>query len=459
MLLPEVRILQNLGDMLNDDLRMAVIPFTEVMHARLIAHRTALPEPTFAVGDSENNAWQQRRPYLGVFVYQPENSPKLMVGLGIAIPGKMGTDFERRVTVSDFTIAKPPVSIDGLRLRLGARYEHGINYGPAASDATARHLLAALRAEAPHLVTKLDELIGLLGRQLPDSQARTIRGHEKDGINTLLRASGHDHAAILRQAGLISGDGPYLASLPEEIRISTHDWLHFADWTGQDPDVNVPGARIYTSPVVEARAFGEGPQKLVIYNANNGVVENMSGVDLMYYNATDKSFIMVQYKDFAIEDSKKVIRPNARLDGQLKRMQQIDEQCNPSTNPIDIRLHHKPCFLKLCDPGDIGSDSVDMLKGMYLTREHFEVILNSREARGPRGGRVIGKMTPPRHLDNDTFTRLLGYGWIGSSGVSTDFVRQQVWDSLLQRGSVVIGAHLGEWPLGNGYGRLRSADA
>jgi hypothetical protein len=437
---------------------VAVIQVTEVMHNRLIANPTVLSEPTFAVDDSLNNKWELRRPYLGVFVYQAARLPKRVVALGIAIPGKMDTDFERVITVSNFTVAKPPVAVDKISKRLGKQYAHAVNNGPATSDASARQLLAALRAGAPHLVTQLDALIGLLGSQLPDGQARTIRSHEKDGINTILRAYGHDHAAILRQGGLISGDAPYLASLPEELRISTHDWLHFRDWTGQDPDVNVPGARIYTSPVVEARAFGEGPQQLVIYNANNGTVENMSGVDLMYYNATDRSFVMVQYKNFTIEDSKKVIRPDSRLDGQLRRMRRVDEQSKPGTDPIDIRLHHKPCFLKLCDPGDIGSDSVDMIKGIYLTREHFETILNSPEARGPRGGRVIGLMTPPRHLDNDMFTRLLAYGWIGSCGVGTDFVRQQVWDSLQQRGSVVIGAHLGNWPLGNGYGRQRSTN-
>jgi hypothetical protein len=93
-----------------------------------------------------------------------------------------------------------------------------------------------------------------------------------------------------------------------------------------------------------------------------------------------------------------------------------------------------------------------MIKGLYLMREHLELVLESPEARG----RVINKMTPPRHLDNDTFTTLLRYGWIGSCGTGTDFVREQVWKSLGGRGSVMIGTHSNGWPLGNGYGRQRS---
>jgi hypothetical protein len=260
---------------------------------------------------------------------------------------------------------------------------------------------------------------------------------------------------------MLSPDRPYLAALPRENAISTHDWLHFDDFISHDPPGNLPGVRIHTAPIVEARVYDEGPQQLVIYNANASSLEDVTGVDLMYYNATDQSFVMVQYKDFAIndDDSRKVIRPDPRLYDQLRRMREIDDQCKPSSDPMDIRLHPKPCFLKLCDPSDVGGDSVDMIKGMYLTREHFEAVLRSPRALGPRGGRVIGKMTPPRHLDNDTFTTLLRYGWIGSCGVGTNLVREQVWNSLSQRGSVIIGAHLGDWPLGNGYGRRRAATA
>lgn len=441
------------------DVRVAVIRMTEVMHARLIDSPSALPEPAFGVVDSINNQWQQRRPYLGVFTYQAGRSAEQVAGIGVAIPGKMSGDYERRVAVTDFTIASPRVSIGRLRRRLGRKYENAVDAGPAASDESARQLIVALRAVAPHLAQPLDGLIETLGRHVADSQTKTIRTHEKDAVNLLLRASGFESGPILREAGMISPGRPYLAGLPRENAIITHDWLHFEDWVRLDPDINLPGVMVHESPIIEARAYGQGRQQLLIYNANNSRLEDVMGMDLMYYNATDRSFVMVQYKDFTVDDndSKKVIRPDARLDDQLKRMRELDEQCKPSPDPMDIRLHAKPCFLKLCDPEDVGSDSVDMIKGVYLTREHFEAVLNSPEARGPRGGRVINKMTAPRHIDNDMFTTLLRYGWIGSCGVGTDFVREQVWNSVSQRGSVVIGAHLQNWPLGNGYGRQRAA--
>ena len=367
----------------------------------------------------------------------------------------MGADFERRLTVNDFARVNRPVGLDKLRKRLGEQFADALNEGPSRSDARARRLIAALRAEAPYLNNRLDELVNMSSRSFPGGHAGEIRYYEKDGINTLLRAFGHDHT-VLREAGLVSPDTPYLAALPDENRMINHDWLHFRDWIGRDSEPQIPGVRKFTPPVVEARSFRTGKQELIIYNANNGRVEDMSGVDLMYYNSHDKCFVMIQYKKFSVEGSGQVIRPDNRLDSQLARMKKIDDQCEPGTDAIDIRLYAKPCFLKLCHQEDPAADSIDMIKGMYLSREHFELILNSPGGRGPRGGRRIGEMTPPRHLDNDTFTRLLAYGWIGSCGVGSDFVREQVWNSLQQRGAVVFGTHLSERPLGNGYGQLRS---
>jgi hypothetical protein len=432
---------------------------TEVMHAKLVESRSARSEPTFGVADSINNVWQQRRPYLGVFTHSAGRSAERVVGIGVAIPGKMSGDYERGIAVSDLTLAEPSVSIGRLRRRLGRKYEHALNAGPTASDEAAQQLIAALRDVAPYLAQPLDRLIETLGRHVADSETRMVRNHEKDAFNQLLRMGGFDYGPVLRAAGVISPDQPYLAGVPREGGIITHDWLHFEDWTAHDPGINLPDVLVHESPIVEVRAYGQGQQQLVIYNANNNHLEDVTGVDLMYYNETDRSFVMVQYKDFAVdeEESRKVIKPDTRLDDQLRRMREVDDQCKPNMDPMDIRLHPKPCFLKLCDPRDVGGDSVDMLKGLYLTREHFELILESPEARGPRGGRVINKMTPPRHLDNDTFTTLLRYGWIGSCGTGTDFVREQVWKSLSERGSVMIGTHSNGWPLGNGYGRQRSA--
>lgn len=79
---------------------------TEVMHAKLVVSPSLLQEPTFGVADSINNVWQQRRPYLGVFTHKDGRSERV-VGVGVAIPGKMTGHYERAIAASDFTIADP----------------------------------------------------------------------------------------------------------------------------------------------------------------------------------------------------------------------------------------------------------------------------------------------------------------------------------------------------------------
>jgi len=442
----------------SEEVRAAVITVTDVMRERLVNVPTKISEPTFGVRESWDPPWNRGRSYLRVFTdFDGRAGHDLVVGLAIVIPGKKEFDFERRVTVSDFTEVAPYVDTSRLRARLGRQFADALNEGPSSSDARARRLIDALRAEAPNLSDLLDELTGKISRRLPDGHAGEIRAHEKDGVNTLLRAFGPDHA-ILREAGLVSPDAPFLSAIPDETRMINHDWLHFRDWFSSDPEPQVHGTLKFIPPVVEFASFRTGKQELLVYNANNGRVEDITGVDLMYYNAHDKCFVMVQYKKFELEGSEQVIRPNDRLCSQLSRMKKIDDQCEQSADAMDIRLHPKPCFLKLCQQEDPAIDSIDMIKGMYLTREHFELILNSPGRRGPRGGRRINETTPPRHLDNNTFTRLLAYGWIGSCGVGTEFVREQVWNSLRQRGSVVFGTHAGSRPLGNGYSQQRDND-
>jgi len=187
----------------------------------------------------------------------------------------MSADYERRVTITSFTIAKPFVSVGKLRRRLGRKYEHAVNIGPAASDESAQQLITALRSTAPHLSQPLDSLIEFLERHTADSETKIVRTYEKDSVNLLLRASGLDHGLILREAGMISPDQPYLAGLPRENAVSTHDWLHFQDWVSLDPDANLPGVRIHESPVSEVRTYGTGPEQLLIYNANSSRLEDV----------------------------------------------------------------------------------------------------------------------------------------------------------------------------------------
>ncbi|WP_432198789.1 hypothetical protein [Streptomyces sp. bgisy027] len=88
---------------------------------------------------------------------------------------------------------------------------------------------------------------------------------------------------------------------------------------------------------------------------------------------------------------------------------------------------------------------------LYLTREHFQELLQHPEALGPSGGTRIVEESVPRYLNNTTFTTLLRDGWIGTRGTGWDYVIDLIRESLSAGGpgSVVVGMHRSEVPPGN----------
>jgi hypothetical protein len=418
------------------DAPFAVIKMTQVMRSHLLPsnprqHRKG----TFAFDADVTVKWQQRRRYVAVFLSEaaPDQQDSV-VALGLVIPGKGAGDYERLLDVQDFATISVPIPSLSLRRHLGERYADALNTGPVA-DSRRNLLAAALVAQAPDLQERIDSLAARVNAHAPRGHAGEIRSHEKDAVGVLLTAFLRDRS-LLREAGLVSPDRPFLEAMPDEVAMIDRDWLRFEDWQGRDI-------------ASRTRVYEHDNRRLLIHNANAGRVENIHGVDLLYYNQHHGCFVLVQYKKFASEADGWVYRPDDRLSDQLQRMQVIDVECGPGLELQDIRLYPRPCFLKICKPVPFVADSVDLVDGQYLTREHFELALDSRVSVGPRGGRRIKDTTAPRHLNNSTFTTLLAQGWIGSAGTGTEYVREQVWRSLADRGSVVVGAHFGDQRLGN----------
>jgi hypothetical protein len=116
-------------------------------------------------------------------------------------------------------------------------------------------------------------------------------------------------------------------------------------------------------------------------------------------------------------------RPDEQIVKQLQRMKEIDEECLKISND-PLRLVGTPSMVKLCRTDRVNNDSTDLIKGMYLTRGQFSHLLDI--CKGPRGGTLLTYNNVPRYLNNTTFTDLLKDGWIGTSGVASDYVKQRM---------------------------------
>ncbi|MBD2896191.1 hypothetical protein amrb99_51350 [Actinomadura sp. RB99] len=424
------------GEALNryEGISVAVIRMTDEMREHLVRHRTFIKRPTFTIADTAGLTWKRDRRYLGVFKTDVDGEVKV-VGLGVMTPSKMASNFTRKVRVEQFDTLEHPIPASRIRDMLGNRYQDALNDGPP-TDARARRLLAVLEG--------LSESVGVLisgfaaGLTVPalGDAAAEVRSFEKDATATLLEAVLGDRGAV-RDAGLLHESEPFVEAMPGDRNVN-YDWLHFADWPGFG-DVST-GIR---------RFVGPHDQELVVCNLTKRLPEQVDGVDLLYYNELHSCFVLVQYKRLFREGRHLSYPGDHGLDQQLARLRAIDDACPPGDAVADIRLHAQPTFFKFCEPSPFDPGSIDMLKGVYLARPHFERIFAGGEGL-PGGSRYrLGKGEVPRHLNTTAFTMLLAHGWIGSCGIGSDFVREQARLSLSTRGSLVFGLHRSERPLGN----------
>jgi hypothetical protein len=83
-----------------------------------------------------------------------------------------------------------------------------------------------------------------------------------------------------------------------------------------------------------------------------------------------------------------------------------------------------PSWLKICPAQSYIPNTADMIAGMYFTREQFQRLREDPRLRGERDGVRFGYANVPSYLDNTMFNRLVETGLIGTSGTSTDLLRQ-----------------------------------
>lgn len=191
----------------------------------------------------------------------------------------------------------------------------------------------------------------------------------------------------------------------------------------------------------DIRVFRNEHRRIEILNANATTAEAHLGVDLVYHLASVDGFVMVQYKKL-VGDSTRV---DDRFHQQLARMRRIDALgCTPK-KPADYRLGSRTsCFVKLAKSLEFDPTADRMMKGMYLPLAFVDLLVDDDSATGARGGTSLGYRNVDRHLTNTQFTQLLGAGWIGTTGVTLQQVRDIAQQTLADGRSLVLAADSGE---------------
>lgn len=154
--------------------------------------------------------------------------------------------------------------------------------------------------------------------------------------------------------------------------------------------------------------------------ANRLKLEEQAGADLIYYNETFSSFVLVQYKsmDRGTKGPEFRWRRNDKLSAEIARMDALLEllgQQPHDKSPKSFRLHFNPFFLKLCPRILFNPDDKGLFPGMYLPLDFWRALACDSATKGNKGGRILSYENVGRKLSNTEFVTLVANAWVGTT--------------------------------------------
>lgn len=366
-----------------------------------------------------------------------------VVALGLAQTQYKSTRLDTKVSFSSVREFEMPLEINQLVAAVPKR-SRLIADDAMASDSVLPPVagkavldaLRSLRPEAAHIL----QLLSSLQTSEPlatSSHRQQLLAEQRDALALGLEVAGLDSRAALKYWELPGGDAPFMAGLSDpttsEAALIRHDSTHLDDWTNIDGRIQ---------DVIEFYDPDDPYRRVTAIYADKEPLEQQLGTDLVYYRHNNPGYVAVQYKRMKREPTesdptKAVYRPDSQLDEEIERMRRI--QAQPGSVEIeDWRLSTEPFYIKLCDGLMSRPQNNRLVMGMYFPLGLFEILLESPQVLGPKGGKAIGWHNAGRYLSNGEFVELLKHGWIGSAGATTAGIAAIVNASLARKRSVTV---------------------
>ncbi len=189
----------------------------------------------------------------------------------------------------------------------------------------------------------------------------------------------------------------------------------------QDASV-IPGFELKVKHVTGRAVFFNSGERLDVYTANKGPLEEMLGVDLIYVNETVGNTVMVQYKllrthpDSGSAKSDWIFRPDEQFELEVDRMKLLPVKGKPT----DYRLHRSPFFFKFVKRTGDGETHASFV----VSLDHLKQYLDSPNSKGPKGGvRVSFRSLDGVYLRETDLLGLIRSGYIGTHRLETDALK------------------------------------
>ena len=296
---------------------------------------------------------------------------------------------------------------------------------------------AILRLQ-PGLAHRLERFSDRRAEILSD-MTETVRANlavQKETFATALQIAGIGTEELSAWSPGQTVQRSFLEGLPEAyVREDTMLATDFASLPGCEAISNLPfAARVFQSASNPA-------MRLTVVMANRLPLEQQTGADLIYYNETYQSFVMVQYKamergshgwEFRWQANDQFADEIGRMDNLLHELGLLPQD----NTPVSFRLHSNPFFLKLCPRIIFNPEDKGLFPGMYLPLDLWRSLAGDPSTAGPRGGRVLSYDNVGRKLTNTEFVSLVADACVGTT-VSQSSMLRQVIESVIQSGRTV----------------------
>jgi hypothetical protein len=320
-------------------------------------------------------------------------------------------------------------------------------FGGRVPPKTWEQLLDVIRNLYPDAAEEIDHLeeLRLSSKNMLRQEGYLTMAQEKDAVGLALDIFNRgtpeiDRSKLISQvkADVKNKPAPFLKSLQSTYLIEdvmlNNDSFVFGDWD------------VFEKQVLSTVMVRRPGEKLTIVNANRTDIEHTLGVDLVYYNHRFHSFVMVQYKRMV--DKKKNRKFIYRPFNDTSYMKEYDlmkkfEAEDPELEDYDLegyRLYSKTFYWKLCQSLSYKPTGTELIPGMYLPLDFWELLIRSGSLKGPMGGIGATRDNIHRHINNTLFTELVQGGWIGSRYGNTDVLSQIIHECLDSGDSLMLAA-------------------
>jgi hypothetical protein len=349
----------------------------------------------------------------------------------------------RRLNIEKAEKLAAPISVRRVVNRLPKRNktytEQRLAAGGLLSEKSFAAVVEAIRQLAPHSSAILERYSSARAERINrlSPRARENLAHQKEAVLTALSIAGIGREEVQEWSPPDGTPVSFLDGLPtarlREDPMVVHDLMH------------LPGFDVLKTYPYNAAVFESDSERLTVILANRLPLEEQTGTDLIYFNETYQSFVMVQYKAMERADRKSGIPlylyrlPDAQLKEEIDRMDAVLgtlQACAPNTDIGGFRLTENPFFLKLCPRLVFNPDDVGLVPGMYLPLDYWKLLENDPGIKGPKGGLRITYDNAKRHFDNTSFTTVVSKAWVGTTP-SQSQVLQDVIRATLETGKAV----------------------